>query len=229
MKPSANLDIMRSIAVLAVLGAHSITVTTFGSSFTRNYVEHLIGRCGVLIFFVHTAFVLMRSMDRASSSRGWIARFYIHRACRIYPLSIFCVTFAVLFAIPPVFHVPFPPPLRSVVLANLSLTQNLIPSRTSLIAPLWSLPFEVQMYVILPAIFLLVRKRGTPGAVALLAVAFIVAIFERALIPHGPWITEFAPCFLGGVLAYSTAGRRRIIPSPAWPFAIFAILSLIHI
>jgi peptidoglycan/LPS O-acetylase OafA/YrhL len=80
-----NLDVLRAMAVLSVLFAHSTEVMTFGSDALRDTLDVRIGRFGVLLFFIHTALVLMMSLQRNSST----SRFYIQRVFRIYPLSLF--------------------------------------------------------------------------------------------------------------------------------------------
>ena len=85
---SANLDLLRTVAVLCVFGSH-LTETIIGKH--MELIWH-IGRLGVLMFFVHTSLVLMFSMERLPL-KGWdlIKSFYVRRAFRIYPLSMLCV------------------------------------------------------------------------------------------------------------------------------------------
>src|SRR4030095_13313297 len=89
---SANLDLLRAIAVLAVVAHHALQFVGF---------EGGPGRFGVLIFFVHTCLVLLISLERLDDGRpGLIRSFYMRRAFRIYPLSIACVALVLLFHIP---------------------------------------------------------------------------------------------------------------------------------
>src|SRR5438045_2701232 len=88
-----NLDILRSIAVLSVFLAHALQVVA--GCKPHEYLAYGIdtsslGRIGVLIFFVHTSLVLLRSLERTGANlSGWslIRYFYVRRAFRIYPLS----------------------------------------------------------------------------------------------------------------------------------------------
>src|SRR2546428_4029591 len=82
------------------------------------------------------------------------------RVFRVYPLSISVVLAVFLLGLP----VAGPPwamhPLHLTaqgLLANVLLLQNVTMSG-SVVIPLWSLPYEIQMYLVLPAIFLLVRR-----------------------------------------------------------------------
>src|SRR5437667_4195908 len=92
---SANLDVLRAIAVLLVLAQHLCK---------RMYVDRIgwiptssLGHFGVLLFFVHTSLVLMYSMDRSGpTGPSLLKNFYIRRIFRIYPLSILTVLVAFL-------------------------------------------------------------------------------------------------------------------------------------
>src|SRR5437764_128419 len=148
-KESANLDFLRAYAVLSVYAGHLLQ--TF-------HIDKVIGpvgifdlaQTGVLIFFVHTSLVLMLSMERLRmESRRLFEVFYIRRAFRIYPLSIFVVAATVAAGVPAFPTVTYSRPDWLTFISNVALTQNLTRT-TPLPAVLWSLPYEVQMYVVLP-------------------------------------------------------------------------------
>jgi peptidoglycan/LPS O-acetylase OafA/YrhL len=222
MRHSANLDILRTFAVSSVLVEHLIATLRVHAGFHNAAVIEFtsdIGHAGVIAFFVHTSLVLMYSLERMSRSGDKISlRFYIRRFFRIYPLSIFCITLALILHIPSTtFSTPaIATPL--VIFSNLLLIQNLI-TKTSVLGPLWSLPYEVQMYLVLPALyFVALRKRGLIYLCGLLAffcgMGFL--IFWRT----GGHLNmaAYVPCFLCGVLCYSLRDRiRAFIPSALWP------------
>jgi peptidoglycan/LPS O-acetylase OafA/YrhL len=153
----ANLDFLRAMAVLCVFVGHVYLNALHGENSTLAW--HF-AQMGVLSFFVHTSLVLMQSLDRMKV-RGWsmVRTFYVRRWLRIYPLSIVCVTFAF-------FHlVPFREGTRrlwtlSEYVSNLSLTQNLF-YRDNMLDVLWTLPLEVQMYVLLPILYILIKHLTT--------------------------------------------------------------------
>lgn len=213
---TANLDILRSTAVLAVLFAHLMPFAAFVSVGLRGTLESRIGRFGVLLFFVHTALVLMLSIARMSGQRGWVKRFYIRRAFRIYPLSLLCVAVVLAGHVPPVFGSTFIRPTHWALLANLTMMQNLTPF-ASVSGPLWSLPFEIQMYLILPGIFFLIC-RDRNNVYALLPVSLFIAVAEKALFASS--IAGFFPCFMGGVLAFALKPREKRLPAFCWIPAI---------
>jgi len=171
MAPRNNLDILRSVAVLSVVGAHTSNALGHDTN-----VEWHFGQLGVLVFFVHTALVLMLSMDRMGE-QSIIGRFYVRRAARIYPLAIFCVLISYLLS------------LGSYLLSlgwfaqynffdfitNLMLTQNLF-YRPDMVPALWTLPLEVQMYVVLPLLFIRLRNRHPAASMAVWLASVPLAI-----------------------------------------------------
>jgi peptidoglycan/LPS O-acetylase OafA/YrhL len=204
-----NLDALRTFAVLLVFFFHLASVThgLIGKPMVILGVDwEPVGRAGVLLFFVHTSFVLMQSIARSKSSIG---AFYARRAFRIYPLSIICVLGVLAFRIPVMPLLEFSWPGWRMVAANLLLAQN-ISGYASVTPPLWSLPYEVQMYLALPFIFKAIThaRRGIHIAVALCVFALIAALGANT-IPHGN-LLYYGPCFMGGVLGFSVFRGGRI-------------------
>jgi peptidoglycan/LPS O-acetylase OafA/YrhL len=124
---SVNLDLLRSAAVILVLGAHVIRVfNATGSPFVQFWGIQNLGTFGVLMFFIHTSLVLMMSLDRLAATRtAVIPRFYIRRMFRIYPLSIVAVAAVLLLRIPPDFEPVYSAPVLKAVWSNLLLVQNI--------------------------------------------------------------------------------------------------------
>ena len=220
--PSPNLDTLRSIAVLMVLFDH----------LNRQYhVDRFdnIGFFGVLLFFVHTALVLMYSMQRSHlTGLALVKDFYVRRFFRIYPLSILAVLTAVLLGLHTdgrgLSFAPRPGALE--LTSNLLLIQNLTYT-PSIIGPLWSLPLEVQMYVALPFLFLW-KKRSFGLLLGLWVVCGLLGHFPRS-VPALAWFSLliFVPNFLPGIMAF-TLTEKRSIPSYLWPPFIL-ILALVFL
>jgi peptidoglycan/LPS O-acetylase OafA/YrhL len=226
---SANLDLLRTVAVLLVLAQHLCR---------RMYIDQVAwmqtswGYFGVLLFFVHTCLVLMSSMER-TELLGWplVKNFAIRRVFRIYPLSVLTVVAALslhldsdINGIRGLSHGPFPGVLGAV--SNLLLVQNLTHSE-SIVNVLWSLPLELQMYVFLPLLFLWIRRKNmTWPLLGLWATSVIVALAELHLAgASGLSILLFVPCFLPGVIAYSLPYRPRI--GSVWWLAFILLLILL--
>jgi peptidoglycan/LPS O-acetylase OafA/YrhL len=222
VQQSSNLDLLRSTAVLAVLGGHIITYSGITGAFLSKWRPEFdeLTYFAVLMFFIHTSLVLMMSLGRLekSAGRGTAWRFYIRRVARIYPLSIIvvCVCYA--------FHIPrFPGDVicGGGVLekaSNLLLAQNLTRS-CEVSGPLWSLPYEVQMYVLLPFIYWMGKRLRRPEL--LLVVGFALWYVSRKVIPDD--LLRFAPWFFMGIYAYFRRVERSL---PSWMFCV-ALLVLV--
>lgn len=217
--PERNLDLLRAVAVLCVFADHLTGAIGLANDQTR-----WLGQAGVLAFFVHTALVLMASLERdgAPTRPHWVRRFYLRRAFRIYPLAW------VVIAVVLVLHVPrgsletsWEPVSAWRALVNVALVQNLTTQQTVL-APLWTLPLELQMYALLPAAYLVARIPRPGPMLALLAtgVAGAAAWMWGDNVLHLPQLFRFTlllfvPCFLAGVWAF---WRLRAAPVPRLPW-----------
>jgi peptidoglycan/LPS O-acetylase OafA/YrhL len=92
-----------------------------------------------------------------------------------------------------------------------------------LFTPLWSLPLEVEMYVVLPLLFLIFRNRPVKLLAATWGV-FVVLAFVQPSLGDRFLILRYVPCFLGGVVAWRLMRERDRVTLPAWlwPLAIAA-------
>lgn len=232
-RDSANLDLLRSLAVAGVLTDH--VLETYASSIGTSFHpwDWYLGRCGVLMFFVHTALVLMMSLERAKTKvdrltlQTFVAPFYLRRIFRIYPLSLVCVAIMLAFQIPPNARTAeFEPPDSVTVASNVLLTQNLTYS-PSLLAPMWSLPLEVQMYAFLPLIFLFLASGNSVRRATIVWGCSIAVAFLQPHVSGRFNIAQFGPCFLAGVLAYALSKPRKpLLPSWLWPLTVIALVAV---
>lgn len=215
---SGNLDFVRALAVLMVVGRH--LAYFLGYTHIGPVPLQFVGIFGVMLFFVLTANVLMFSLDRISSNESSAISlhkaFLIKRVFRIYPLSIFIVLTGFLGV--ETFGMPgFQELSVTDLFANVLLVQN-ITGAPDIIGPLWSLPLEVQMYLFLPAIFLFTSNQP-PWRVVLVYAAFVALAVTSYLVPL-PSVFKYAPWFMPGVLAYWIAKRQ---PKRSLPFAIIPL------
>ena len=180
-----------------------------------NHFGHYIGRLGVLLFFVHTSRVLMSSMDRIGSAKA----FYIRRIFRIYPLAIFTILLIVAFQIPQVPWKGYAQLGWVDLTSNFLLTQNLT-STPSVVGPMWSLPLEVQMYAFLPLIFFMRRYIWPIFGLSVLGAIFIAPLSDVFS------VFRFAPCFVAGVIAYTS--DLRSLPAWGW-FAFLAAVVCVYV
>jgi peptidoglycan/LPS O-acetylase OafA/YrhL len=226
----ANLDLLRSVAVGLVFFTHmmdSMRIRGLGD----------LGHFGVLLFFVHTALVLMLSLERLGLSGGRLyTAFVVRRIFRIYPLSVLAVLFIVAFRVPsaPWFGEGviggFVWPGWQGLLSNILLTQNITHS-PALICVLWSLPFEVQMYAFLPLLYILIRRFPSLRAISLIwligvAIAGLEYVARNKVDPDFLLLRYF-PCFLAGVLAWRLmATQRRWLSGALWVVALMILVTL---
>lgn len=229
-RQSTNLDVLRAFAVLLVFVYHILCMTRTGPA----GLNDALARFGVILFFVHTSCVLMGSMESlVANSKAWIRRFYVRRIFRLYPLSIVSVLLAVALGAPmtPWDGLGHPPYTVSLLFSNLLLIQN-VAAGPSIISVLWSLPVEVEMYVVLPLVFLVIRSKTWGWKMAVLwagSAALIVAVQAEAsiLFPHHKVESlEFIPCFLSGAIAYRMARPARCWPSFLWVPLLLAIIAV---
>jgi peptidoglycan/LPS O-acetylase OafA/YrhL len=229
---SRNLDLLRSFAVLLVVGFHLAKFFNWRMGALR---VTDFGLLGVMLFFVHTTLVLMFSLERLQGESGesLFVPFMIRRAFRIYPLAILVVLAAYVLHIPSdlqfgkfnLLHQS-----TANVLANLFLVQNVTLQKANP-GILWSLPLELQMYLALPALFLFAAwLRSWWGMIVFwcstVAVWFAVGLISGKLPLREGGIgspaeallkfTRFVPCFLPGIVAYKLWGRSRVFPASFW-------------
>jgi len=218
--PEHNLDVLRALAVLSVLGFHLLlSQNVSGVSW--------LGRLGVLAFFVHTSVVLLSSLERSGQERGWVGAFYTRRAFRIYPLSIAVILLVLAIGVPDAVPVAglvqtYSRPSAWTIATNLLLVQNLA-GTNDVATVLWTLPLEVQMYAVLP-LCLLAARRGVRVVLALLLLGVAGGLLWQAMLVRGLWrlsVLPFVPCFLAGVLVHSLRIHYPVLPrAPAWLWAI---------
>ncbi len=232
-----NLDLLRSFAVLSVVIAHLYHQGAAGHLWALNAALdeplHNLAFTGVLFFFVHTCLVLMLSLDRAPAAhRG--RNFLIRRAFRIYPLCWAAILLALAGGL-----TDLPPATRlglgwGDIAANLLLMQNLLRGGISVTGPLWSLPWEVQMYLLLPFFFIVLRRFKQRFVVfALWAGATVFAlVVTHPAFPTMFRAAVFPPMFIGGMVAYRLLRQqvedigRPLFPAWAWPLFILGLFFL---
>jgi peptidoglycan/LPS O-acetylase OafA/YrhL len=216
MRDLPNLDFARSLAVTSVVVEH--TLLSLGISKIGRFPIPYLGIMGVLVFFVLTTLVLMWSLERKPHTLD----FYIRRVFRIYPLAIVAIAVVVLF------HAPVTgtaqeyfqyshPQLRDILIQS-TLVPNMFQNSIQVLGVLWSLAYEVEMYLLLPVVFFFLRKNFAVWPLLLMwAMAVLLA-------RKGPSDTHnFGVAigyFLPGAMAY--VGFKRWSPKlPAWLLPLF--------
>ena len=218
-----NLDFIRAVAVLIVVASH--LALFFGNLHIGFLEPSLIGKFGVVIFFVHSGIVNMFSIERHVQQHGeyrLFRAFMIRRSFRIYPLSIF-VVLAIFFTKLPASHVAnfiatIGQHANAELVPSLLLVQNFV-RFDQILGPLWSLPYEVQIYCLFPMIYLILRRFSSTRAI-LFAWAILAAVDQLIaprLAKHGyvgssvviPDLLFYFLLFLAGLCAYKEMQTSR--------------------
>jgi peptidoglycan/LPS O-acetylase OafA/YrhL len=223
-KFSVNLDLLRAIAVSSVFFSHlsgSVHDRSFGS----------LGRFGVIIFFVHTSFVLMASLDRLNqtgvSDQSLTLAFWIRRFFRIYPLAILFVILTALFRVPSSPSGTYSWIGLKAFASNLALIQNMTYC-PDILGVLWSLPLEVQMYVVLPFAYFAIRRRKQFRSIALWVLSVLLALVVPRVSGRLNMFL-YAPCFTAGIVSFDLIRGKTWkwkFPAWVWPVGIFTAIVL---
>jgi len=222
-----NLDFIRAMAVLIVVGSH--LALFFGNLHIGFLEPSLFGKLGVVIFFVHSGIVNMLSIEKHVQKHGeyrLFRAFMIRRCFRIYPLSIFVVLVIFFTKLPASRIANFVATIgqhtNAELVPSLLLIQNFV-RFDQILGPLWSLPYEVQLYCLFPMIYLALRRFSSPRA--LLLAWTILAAVDQVIAPrlakHGyvgsfvviPDLLFYFLLFLAGLCAYKEMQTsRRVLP-----------------
>jgi peptidoglycan/LPS O-acetylase OafA/YrhL len=206
MRDLPNLDFVRSVAVISVVVEH--TLLALGIRRLGPFPIQYLGVMGVMVFFVLTTLVLMWSLER----KPHMLDFYIRRIFRIYPLAAAAIGMAV------VLHVTMPDLPQSMFDFGNFFPRNILSQFTLLstnmgfryapiIGALWSLPYELEMYVLLPALFFLLRKNF---AIWPLVMFWVMSVLLTRRVPNDHHNFGVAiGYFLPGCMAYVGFGRWR--------------------
>jgi peptidoglycan/LPS O-acetylase OafA/YrhL len=222
-----NLDFVRALAVLMVVGSH--LAWFFGNVHLSFLQPTLFGKLGVVIFFVHSGIVNMLSIERHVQKHGEhrLFRAFMTRRCfRIYPLSMAVVLVIFLLKLP-VCHIgnfvtSTCQHAGAEFIPSLLLVQNFV-RFDQILEPLWSLPYEVQIYCLFPMIYLVLRRFNS-AKVLIFAWALLAAV-DHAIAPHIakrgnvgsfatiPDLLFFFLLFLAGLYAYKEMQTSRRVLS----------------
>ena len=230
-----NLDFLRAFAVSLVFVGHLLYF--HGQETLGPLHLNLLGALGVLLFFVHTCCVLMLSLERQEKQPGsvkFFLSFMIRRCFRIYPLSMVVVLLVAIFHLPmgtvAPGHFAGLKPDGGDLIANFFLVMDLS-HRTPMLGPMWSLPYEMQMYLFLPWLYLLIRPNRALWRIAGVWAIAVAAPLGWIFLRHSsnPNLATYIPCFLPGIFAYQLQRKiRPRVPAYLWPptVVLLAVLFL---
>jgi peptidoglycan/LPS O-acetylase OafA/YrhL len=230
----AGLDGLRGLAALYVVVNH-----VFLRAFPGYPVDNapfwagwfIYGRFAVLVFIVLSGFSLALAPARAGWRLDGISAYARRRARRILPPYWAALAFSLAVA-----WLIVPQPFRGVpdlesVLVNGLLVQNIVGAPTPN-AAFWSIAVEAQLYLLLPVLLLLVRKRGAAAMVA--TVALVVAVVG-VVGPHVARLDTFvieSPPDLAALFALGIASAGIVSAGPArrsWPWPWVALAAAVPV
>jgi peptidoglycan/LPS O-acetylase OafA/YrhL len=170
-----NFDLLRLLAALQVAVVHSIGILKPTGYFARLLGAGLDRFPGVPIFFVISGVLISKSYEHSDSLRDYLR----NRCLRIFPGLWVClvVSVAVILAlgVGSLGRITAPDWLlwwagQMSIFQNLQAT-FLEPLSTGLNGSLWTIPIELEFYIVLPALYGILRLRRRLGNMRLLAIA----------------------------------------------------------
>ena len=215
MTPFPGFDGLRLAAALLVLVSHAM-LTRAGVPPDEPVSQLLAdaGVGGVYVFFIISGFLLCRSLDRESDA----LRFAVNRVLRIYPGFIACVLVTALVLGPAGSRLPATAYFADVeLLRHLRLTLDCLCSnawlpgvwnyegdeamRRVVNGSLWSLSAEVLSYLLLLALWLLLR-RSVPATVLALVGLTLATRLSGDAFDRFAALSFTLPYFAGGAVAW---------------------------
>lgn len=187
-----SLDGLRALACLAVFGVHFQQAVSLRGNIGPFDLARLLenGNTGVALFFVLSGFLLSipfwRSLERAEPVPRWRV-FWVKRAVRILPAYFLCLTLLVVHN-----RVWEQPGESTNILLHYLLLFNYSPQHIfSINPPFWTLAVEVQFYILLPLIFLVIaafpRWLQMPAVVGFAVFAYVALIGVIQCEPCREW------------------------------------------
>ena len=185
MRHNDALDGLRGLAAATVVISHFSNRThalagLFGIG---------AGMMGVMLFFVLSGFLMGRLYLDSPPSGAAIATFYRRRIARVVPLYLIVVGLS-YYAGQYCQDSYFPPVGSDNVWEHLLFWRG--------IEVFWTLPVEVQFYVVFPLMWLAFARNPST---TVLGLVFLVALVDLLGFPKIPPVLGYIPFFVAGILA----------------------------
>jgi len=233
-KYRADIDGLRAIAVLSVVGFHAFPDWIFG------------GFIGVDIFFVISGFlisgIIFGNLEHSSFS---YIEFYVRRIKRIFPALILVLVLGFAFG----WYVLLPDEFQQLVkhvASGSGFISNFIlwyesgyfdnSADTKPLLHLWSLAIEEQFYIFWPLLLGLVWKHKWNFLTLTVSIAVISFALNIYTVNNNPIADFYSPLsrfwelMIGGILAYLTLHKPQRLPQrPNWQSAIGLLLIAVGI
>ena len=187
----SGIEALRGVAAMTVVIHHSwalsIDPLQKRDQFIPLYqIVRGLGLWGVMLFFMLSGYLLADTFWRSEPAD--LRVYGIRRFFRIAPA--YYVNVAILFLFFASTGLTFSSIGARQLLAQLTFTQHLFPQTTSSLnvnGALWTLTIEMMLYLLLPAMALLVKKAPWPATIGLI----LVGLAWQGLVAfHGDWLRE---------------------------------------
>ena len=200
-----DIDGLRAIAVLAVIGFHASPRALPG------------GFVGVDIFFVISGFLISGILFREAAGPGVsLADFYVRRIRRIVPALSLVLVAVAAFGWLALTNLDYRE-LQKQVAAGAAFVSNIVlwsdsgyfdaPTRFKPLVHLWSLGIEEQFYLFWPPVVLLCSRRRWPLAPVTIGIVVVSFVLNAAIVRTSPVTAFYMPftrmweLLLGAILA----------------------------
>jgi len=235
-------DLIRFLGAFAVLFSHSFA--TSGLPEPHYFGGETAGSLGVFVFFAVSGYLVQQSWDRRPSPGA----FALSRALRIFPGLFVCLLLCAAVLGPIATALPLLDYFSSqnvykFIYSNLAMffiprydalpgvfVSNVFPSNVN--SSLWTIRFEVFMYVTLLAVSLMFKKSGIVIAGLLLSLCGLWAyglyigltepgqlLWRLGVLGLDGRLLKLAPFFLVGVLIAKIPPRFLSVPAAVFAFA----------
>ena len=226
MQPRVNnFDLIRIVAALQVVVWHSVEHLNVDDQAVLNFNQVMAYFPGVSIFFTVSGFLVFASFENNYNDPF---RYFSNRALRIFPALwvsfIITILLLLIFSIIQ-FHHFGKAEILAWVVAQFSIGQFYTPDLLRVWGvgtpngSLWTIPVEIQFYLLVPLIFWMIRKFNSKWALILFSIAIFslslnayISSYEKGLIIRKvgsvlvfPYLYQFA----FGVLIYKSWGKLR--------------------
>lgn len=233
----AGADFLRATACLLVLAHHlalRLDMRRIPDALAPIANILRFGNFGVAIFFVLSGFLLAHPFWRALDAGGdmpGLRHYAIRRAARIAPGFWFAATVSFVLSLT-LLALPLTPELALRYISGLLFMsqwhwRTFFPVESD--GPLWSIPFEVTSYVLLPICFLLLFRTPMLRQRRFLARTAWLGIIGGVLLAHVLILTFFPLDDIGRGWQYGLqGGAKEWMPkyNPIGFFAVFALGAL---
>ena len=236
MERHNNFDLLRLVAAVSVIFSHAFLLSENSQDHDPLMIltggQAILGIVGVFVFFTISGYLVTQSFDSTPSPLVFLAK----RALRIFPGLIVCLLVCAFVIGPLVTDLPLAdylarrePYLFVLHNAVLDVEYNRLPGVVFwhgniggiVNGPLWSLPCEVLMYLVLFGLGLC-RLLTLPAGLMLLVVGIGGICFDdRDLLGGAFWLLGF---FAAGVCCYRLRATRFI--AGHWALVALAGLAL---